>query len=109
MMERGGTMNAGGCFFTMDRLPAAEARWPLFDEFMKRTGNPGAPRNDNGNIFAKQEVNPIIQYMLKRAIKPLLLQRLREYPAVALLGSRQCGKTTLARSLGVRATSASVC
>ena len=38
--------------------------------------------------------------MLKRAITPLLLQRLREYPAVALLGSRQCGKTTLARSLG---------
>ena len=51
-------------------------------------------------ILAKQEFNPIIQNMLKRAIKPLLLKRLAEYPAVALLGSRQCGKTTLARSLG---------
>lgn len=52
------------------------------------------------SILAKQELNPIKQNMLKRAIKTLLLQRLTEYPAVALLGSRQCGKTTLARSLG---------
>ncbi|MGC9261368.1 MAG: ATP-binding protein [Phycisphaerae bacterium] len=37
--------------------------------------------------------------MLKRIIKPLLLRRLAEYPAAALLGSRQCGKTTLAQSL----------
>lgn len=41
-----------------------------------------------------------MQYMLKRVIKPLLLRRLGEYPAAALLGSRQCGKTTLAKSLG---------
>ncbi len=52
------------------------------------------------SIIAKQELFPIIHNMLERAIKPLLLQRLREYPAVALLGSRQCGKTTLAKSLG---------
>jgi predicted AAA+ superfamily ATPase len=38
--------------------------------------------------------------MIKRTLTPLLLQRLTEYPAVALLGARQCGKTTLARSLG---------
>ena len=32
----------------------------------------------------------------------LLLARLAAYPAVALVGPRQCGKTTLARSLGGR-------
>ena len=32
----------------------------------------------------------------------LLEKRLGSYPAVALVGSRQCGKTTLARSLGGR-------
>ncbi|WP_419943648.1 ATP-binding protein [Candidatus Poriferisodalis sp.] len=32
----------------------------------------------------------------------LLRHRLSAYPAVALVGPRQCGKTTLARSLGVR-------
>lgn len=38
--------------------------------------------------------------MLERTVKPVLLQRLKQYPAVALLGPRQCGKTTLAKSLG---------
>ena len=32
----------------------------------------------------------------------LLHRRLADYPAVALVGPRQCGKTTLARSLGAR-------
>ncbi len=45
--------------------------------------------------------------MLERAIASsttgsLLRQRLARYPAVALVGPRQCGKTTLARSLGAR-------
>ena len=45
--------------------------------------------------------------MLKRKIASagfdsLLMKRLGSYPAVALVGSRQCGKTTLARSLGGR-------
>ena len=45
--------------------------------------------------------------MLKRRIADgtdgsLLRRRLRAYPAVALVGPRQCGKTTLARSLGGR-------
>ena len=31
---------------------------------------------------------------------PLVVARLKTYPAVALVGPRQCGKTTLARSLG---------
>lgn len=38
--------------------------------------------------------------MIERIIKPLLLERLSEVPAVALLGPRQCGKTTLAKSCG---------
>jgi len=37
--------------------------------------------------------------MLKRQVRRLLLERLKSYPAVALIGPRQCGKTTLARSL----------
>jgi len=36
---------------------------------------------------------------IARAIKPLVQERLKSYPAVAVVGSRQSGKTTLARSL----------
>jgi predicted AAA+ superfamily ATPase len=38
--------------------------------------------------------------MLTRQLLPELRRRLTRYPAVALLGPRQCGKTTLAQSLG---------
>ena len=38
--------------------------------------------------------------MVERGLTPVLLARLRSYPAAALVGPRQCGKTTLARSLG---------
>ncbi len=38
--------------------------------------------------------------MKSRAIGPRLKQDLQRYPAVALVGPRQCGKTTLAQSLG---------
>lgn len=38
--------------------------------------------------------------MIERHITPLLRVRLRDYPAVVIVGPRQCGKTTLARSLG---------
>ena len=38
--------------------------------------------------------------MIRRKIKRLLLDRLKIYPAVALVGPRQCGKTTLAQELG---------
>lgn len=34
--------------------------------------------------------------MIQRALLPTLLERLGDFPAVALLGPRQCGKTTLA-------------
>lgn len=37
--------------------------------------------------------------MLQRGIRKLLVERLATYPAVTLVGPRQCGKTTLARSL----------
>ena len=38
--------------------------------------------------------------MLRRQIRHELLERLESYPAVALVGPRQCGKTTLATSPG---------
>src|SRR3990172_7517133 len=41
-----------------------------------------------------------MQDMIRRRVHPQLLQRLSAYPAVALTGPRQCGKTTLAKSLG---------
>ena len=37
--------------------------------------------------------------IIARKIKPLVQERLKSYPAVALVGPRQSGKTTLARSL----------
>ena len=37
--------------------------------------------------------------MISRRIAPLVRQRLQQFPAVGLLGPRQAGKTTLARSL----------
>ena len=40
--------------------------------------------------------------MVKRRALRLLRQRLKSSPAVALLGARQTGKTTLARSLRSR-------
>lgn len=40
--------------------------------------------------------------MIPRLLRPRLKRLLRMFPAVALLGPRQCGKTTLARSLGGR-------
>jgi hypothetical protein len=37
--------------------------------------------------------------MIKRAVTDLVLARLEQFPAVGLLGPRQCGKTTLAKGL----------
>lgn len=38
--------------------------------------------------------------MLRRAVHSQILERLKAYPAVALVGPRQCGKTTLAQTIG---------
>lgn len=40
--------------------------------------------------------------MLARTAAPLVRARLRDFPAVALVGPRQCGKTTLAKALSRR-------
>jgi len=40
-----------------------------------------------------------MQSMIARRIQRQLTERLKAYPAVALVGPRQCGKTTLAQSL----------
>lgn len=40
--------------------------------------------------------------MIERDITKLIRERLGRYPAVVLVGPRQCGKTTLARSFGGR-------
>ena len=36
--------------------------------------------------------------MIQRKLKKVILSRLKNFPAVALLGPRQAGKTTLART-----------
>lgn len=41
-----------------------------------------------------------MQELIKRSILSQIQQRLATNPAVALLGPRQCGKTTLARVMG---------
>jgi predicted AAA+ superfamily ATPase len=41
-----------------------------------------------------------LQDMIARVLGDLVRRRLDDWPAVALVGPRQCGKTTLARSLG---------
>lgn len=38
--------------------------------------------------------------MIRRRVRQQLLERLEVHPAVALIGPRQCGKTTLAQTLG---------
>ena len=43
--------------------------------------------------------------MIGRRLTPLVKQRLAQFPAVALLGPRQVGKTTLAKKLRVNTES----
>lgn len=57
-----------------------------------------APRR-GCRALAKQKSDSILQDMLERRARTQLLRRLATYPAVALVGPRQCGKTTLAQSL----------
>lgn len=37
--------------------------------------------------------------MIKRLVEQTLLERLKQFPAVAIVGARQVGKTTLARKI----------
>ncbi len=50
-------------------------------------------------ILAFLERRSINARMIERRLRQKVLERLRQFPAVALLGPRQVGKTTLARSL----------
>lgn len=43
-----------------------------------------------------------MQEMIDRFYRRLVVEKLEKYPAVALLGPRQCGKTTLAKNFGGR-------
>lgn len=49
--------------------------------------------------LADWKSNSILQIMIHRLMTRLIRERLEVYPAVALVGPRQSGKTTLARSL----------
>ena len=51
-------------------------------------------------ILANLELNSLNARMIERRIAAELTERLDETPAVALLGPRQVGKTTLARAIG---------
>ena len=56
-------------------------------------------------IFCKIEIDFCFAEeidVIPRKIAPVLHRRLGSFPAVAMVGPRQCGKTTLARSLGGR-------
>jgi hypothetical protein len=43
-----------------------------------------------------------MQEMIDRFYRRLVVEKLEKYPAVSLLGPRQCGKTTLAKHFGDR-------
>jgi predicted AAA+ superfamily ATPase len=51
---------------------------------------------------ANLECYAIIARMIVRRIESVVIERLEHLPAVALLGPRQVGKTTLARSIADR-------
>ena len=48
------------------------------------------------SYYANMEIRSIIAYMIARLLRPRLSSLLSHIPAVALLGPRQSGKTTLA-------------
>jgi predicted AAA+ superfamily ATPase len=50
-------------------------------------------------LFCKLEIHFYNTRMLYRLLRPELLKRIENFPAVAMVGPRQCGKTTLAQSL----------
>jgi hypothetical protein len=57
---------------------------------------------DSGFCLENPESIPLFQgQMIPRRLTETLVKRLGQMPAVALLGSRQVGKTTLARGLEI--------
>jgi len=52
------------------------------------------------SISCKLEINCYITRMIKRLADAMLRKNLADYPAVVIVGPRQCGKTTLAKSIG---------
>jgi uncharacterized protein len=50
-------------------------------------------------IIEFMELCAIISMMIRRRLKQTLIDRLKQFPAVALLGPRQVGKTTLAQEI----------
>jgi predicted AAA+ superfamily ATPase len=53
-------------------------------------------------FLAKREIITRLQKMVDRFYQGLVAEKLEKYPAVSLLGPRQCGKTTLAKNFGGR-------
>jgi len=51
-------------------------------------------------ILAKYKLFCNLQGMIPRKQKRIVQNRLKQFPAVAIRGPRQCGKTTLAKMLG---------
>ena len=41
-----------------------------------------------------------MQDYVNRSVKPLIAEYMQLFPVVAILGPRQCGKSTLAREIG---------
>ena len=55
---------------------------------------------DRISEIANQKTFSIMQDMIQRAVQQQVLKQLQAYPAVAIVGPRQCGKTTLAQVIG---------
>lgn len=75
---------------------------PACTEGYGKAGPVPAPRAPTGGggrkiVLAIWELIPIMQGMVSRIHTRQVRDKLRKFPAVALLGPRQCGKTTLAR------------
>jgi hypothetical protein len=59
-------------------------------------------RGARGSVLENWQSISYFQAMIDRSMAGLLQRRLAQFPAVTLVGPRQCGKTTLARTLARR-------
>ncbi len=64
-----------------------------------RAGAMAVSRARHGQPLANWKLKSYFQAMLNRTLTRLLHDRLAQFSAVTLVGPRQCGKTTLARTL----------